>query len=157
VGRMPIGSYLFIFTYKKKIMIIIEKHEWLQLFYSLINTYMICFASKGLLKPFESSMRSRRYRHIKWLTSAENQWLKCMWNQRLLYQNSQVNYGYLFSFECHIDFMAYELFILFFFLLQTSSIRPYVVCAVLRGITFDEGSYNSFIDLQDKLHQNICR
>jgi len=27
VGRMPIGSYLFIFTYKKKIMIIIEKHE----------------------------------------------------------------------------------------------------------------------------------
>lgn len=44
-----------------------------------------------------------------------------------------------------------------FFPLQTSSIRPYVVCAVLRGITFDEGSYNSFIDLQDKLHQNICR
>ncbi|XP_062176948.1 phenylalanine--tRNA ligase beta subunit, cytoplasmic [Alnus glutinosa] len=40
---------------------------------------------------------------------------------------------------------------------ETSSIRPYVVCAVLRGITFDEGSYNSFIDLQDKLHQNICR
>lgn len=40
---------------------------------------------------------------------------------------------------------------------QTSSIRPYVVCAVLRDITFDEASYNSFIDLQDKLHQNICR
>ncbi|KAK4773371.1 hypothetical protein SAY87_028390 [Trapa incisa] len=40
---------------------------------------------------------------------------------------------------------------------ETSQIRPYVVCAVLRGITFDEGSYNSFIDLQDKLHQNICR
>lgn len=41
--------------------------------------------------------------------------------------------------------------------LQTSSIRPFVVCAVLRGVTFDEARYNSFIDLQDKLHQNLCR
>ncbi|KAK4413309.1 Phenylalanine--tRNA ligase beta subunit, cytoplasmic [Sesamum alatum] len=41
--------------------------------------------------------------------------------------------------------------------LQTSKIRPYVVCAVLRGVTFDEVRYNSFIDLQDRLHQNICR
>ncbi|XP_024972529.1 phenylalanine--tRNA ligase beta subunit, cytoplasmic isoform X3 [Cynara cardunculus var. scolymus] len=40
---------------------------------------------------------------------------------------------------------------------ETSVIRPYVVCAVLRGITFNEARYNSFIDLQDKLHQNICR
>ncbi|PSR96575.1 Phenylalanine--tRNA ligase beta subunit like [Actinidia chinensis var. chinensis] len=40
---------------------------------------------------------------------------------------------------------------------ETSLIRPYVVCAVLRGITFDEAKYNSFIDLQDRLHQNICR
>ncbi|CAN0916625.1 Phenylalanine--tRNA ligase beta subunit, cytoplasmic [Linum grandiflorum] len=40
---------------------------------------------------------------------------------------------------------------------ETSTVRPYVVCAVLRNITFDEASYNSFIDLQDKLHQNICR
>ncbi|KAL1208535.1 Phenylalanine--tRNA ligase beta subunit, cytoplasmic [Cardamine amara subsp. amara] len=40
---------------------------------------------------------------------------------------------------------------------QTSQIRPYVVCAILRGVTFDEARYNSFIDLQDKLHQNICR
>ncbi|KAH7849285.1 hypothetical protein Vadar_015592 [Vaccinium darrowii] len=40
---------------------------------------------------------------------------------------------------------------------ETSLIRPYVVCAVLRGITFDEATYNSFIDLQDRLHQNICR
>ncbi|CAH1419741.1 unnamed protein product [Lactuca virosa] len=40
---------------------------------------------------------------------------------------------------------------------ETSLIRPYVVCAVLRGITFNEARYNSFIDLQDKLHQNICR
>ncbi|KAI7757875.1 hypothetical protein M8C21_026793, partial [Ambrosia artemisiifolia] len=30
------------------------------------------------------------------------------------------------------------------------------ICAVLSGITFDEARYNSFIDLQDKLHQNIC-
>ncbi|XWS50856.1 hypothetical protein CRYUN_Cryun12cG0125500 [Craigia yunnanensis] len=40
---------------------------------------------------------------------------------------------------------------------ETSLIRPFVVCAILRGMTFDEASYNSFIDLQDKLHQNICR
>ncbi|KAG6425171.1 hypothetical protein SASPL_115597 [Salvia splendens] len=40
---------------------------------------------------------------------------------------------------------------------ETSQIRPYVVCAVLRGVTFDEARYNSFIDLQDRLHQNICR
>ncbi|KAL4559270.1 hypothetical protein LXL04_031407 [Taraxacum kok-saghyz] len=40
---------------------------------------------------------------------------------------------------------------------ETSVIRPFVVCAVLRGITFNEARYNSFIDLQDKLHQNICR
>ncbi|KAG6510882.1 hypothetical protein ZIOFF_028927 [Zingiber officinale] len=39
----------------------------------------------------------------------------------------------------------------------TSLIRPFVVCAILRGITFDEARYNSFIELQDKLHQNICR
>ncbi|WVZ09360.1 hypothetical protein V8G54_013890, partial [Vigna mungo] len=40
---------------------------------------------------------------------------------------------------------------------ETSVIRPFVVCAVLRGVTFDKARYNSFIDLQDKLHQNICR
>ncbi|OVA18956.1 B3/B4 tRNA-binding domain [Macleaya cordata] len=40
---------------------------------------------------------------------------------------------------------------------ETSLIRPFIVCAVLRGITFDEARYKSFIDLQDKLHQNICR
>ncbi|XP_010529813.1 PREDICTED: phenylalanine--tRNA ligase beta subunit, cytoplasmic-like isoform X1 [Tarenaya hassleriana] len=40
---------------------------------------------------------------------------------------------------------------------ETSQIRSFVVCAVLRGLTFDEARYNSFIDLQDKLHQNICR
>ena len=40
---------------------------------------------------------------------------------------------------------------------ETSQIRPFVVCAVLRGINFDKKSYKSFIDLQEKLHQNICR
>ena len=40
---------------------------------------------------------------------------------------------------------------------STQSIRPYVVCAILRGIKFDAQKYKSFIDLQDKLHQNICR
>jgi len=40
---------------------------------------------------------------------------------------------------------------------STESIRPYVVCGVLRGINFDAKRYKSFIDLQEKLHQNICR
>lgn len=40
---------------------------------------------------------------------------------------------------------------------STAAIRPYVVCAVLRNIAFDKRRYKSFIDLQDKLHQNICR
>ena len=40
---------------------------------------------------------------------------------------------------------------------STSQIRPYVVCAVLRGVEFDIKRYKSFIDLQEKLHQNVCR
>ncbi|EDW98977.1 phenylalanine--tRNA ligase beta subunit [Drosophila yakuba] len=40
---------------------------------------------------------------------------------------------------------------------STAQIRPYAVAAVLRNVTFTQASYNSFIDLQDKLHQNICR
>jgi hypothetical protein len=36
-------------------------------------------------------------------------------------------------------------------------VRPHAVAAVLRNINFDEERYNSFIELQDKLHQNICR
>jgi len=40
---------------------------------------------------------------------------------------------------------------------KTAEIRPYVVGAILRDVTFDEDSYKSFIDLQDRLHQNICR
>jgi phenylalanyl-tRNA synthetase beta chain len=40
---------------------------------------------------------------------------------------------------------------------ETALVRPFVVCAVLRGVRFDPVRYNSFIDLQDKLHQNLCR
>lgn len=40
---------------------------------------------------------------------------------------------------------------------NTEKVRPYVVGAVLRNIKFDKNSYASFIDLQDKLHQNLCR
>ncbi|XP_060623878.2 phenylalanine--tRNA ligase beta subunit [Anolis sagrei] len=40
---------------------------------------------------------------------------------------------------------------------ETVQVRPYAVAAVLRNITFDKVRYDSFIDLQDKLHQNICR
>ena len=40
---------------------------------------------------------------------------------------------------------------------ETAMIRPFVVAAVLRGVTFDKTTYDSFIDLQDKLHQNLCR
>ena len=40
---------------------------------------------------------------------------------------------------------------------STAQIRPYVVGCVLRGLKFDSRRYNSFIELQDKLHENICR
>ncbi|CAG9465528.1 unnamed protein product [Pedinophyceae sp. YPF-701] len=40
---------------------------------------------------------------------------------------------------------------------EVAMVRPFVVCAVLRGVKFDKVRYNSFIDLQDKLHQNLCR
>lgn len=40
---------------------------------------------------------------------------------------------------------------------ETALVRPFVVAAVLRGVTFDPVRYDSFIDLQDKLHQNLCR
>eukprot|EP01121_Diplochlamys_sp_Union-15-3_P015029 TRINITY_DN4895_c0_g1_i1.p1 TRINITY_DN4895_c0_g1~~TRINITY_DN4895_c0_g1_i1.p1 ORF type:complete len:596 (-),score=102.80 TRINITY_DN4895_c0_g1_i1:72-1859(-) len=36
-------------------------------------------------------------------------------------------------------------------------VRPYVVCAILRNLNFTATSYNSFIELQEKLHHNICR
>ncbi|EED20081.1 phenylalanyl-tRNA synthetase, beta subunit [Talaromyces stipitatus ATCC 10500] len=40
---------------------------------------------------------------------------------------------------------------------DTTKIRPYVSGAILRNVTFDEARYQSFIGLQDKLHQNIAR
>ncbi|XP_017140985.1 phenylalanine--tRNA ligase beta subunit [Drosophila miranda] len=40
---------------------------------------------------------------------------------------------------------------------STAQIRPHAVAAVLRNVTFTQEAYTSFIDLQDKLHQNICR
>ncbi|CAH1099624.1 unnamed protein product [Psylliodes chrysocephalus] len=40
---------------------------------------------------------------------------------------------------------------------DTAKIRPYAVAAILRNIKFDQDKYTSFIDLQDKLHHNICR
>lgn len=41
--------------------------------------------------------------------------------------------------------------------LKTADIRKYVVGAILRNISFNHDSYASFIDLQDKLHQNLGR
>uniref|UniRef100_A0AAV1V4Z7 phenylalanine--tRNA ligase n=1 Tax=Peronospora matthiolae TaxID=2874970 RepID=A0AAV1V4Z7_9STRA len=40
---------------------------------------------------------------------------------------------------------------------STELVRPYVVSAILRDVQFTQERYDSFIDLQDKLHQNICR
>ena len=40
---------------------------------------------------------------------------------------------------------------------ETAQIRPYAAAAVLRGIKFDKRRYDSFIQLQDKLHMNLCR
>lgn len=36
-------------------------------------------------------------------------------------------------------------------------IRPYVSGAILRNVRFDQARYESFIALQDKLHQNLAR
>ncbi|XP_076174301.1 phenylalanine--tRNA ligase beta subunit isoform X2 [Ptiloglossa arizonensis] len=36
-------------------------------------------------------------------------------------------------------------------------VRGHIVAAILRDVIFTKDSYNSFIDLQDKLHQNIGR
>ncbi|KAJ3308429.1 hypothetical protein HDV04_001233 [Boothiomyces sp. JEL0838] len=40
---------------------------------------------------------------------------------------------------------------------ETAQIRPYVVAAILRNVEFDQLRYDGFIELQDKLHNNICR
>ena len=40
---------------------------------------------------------------------------------------------------------------------DTERIRPYFSCAILRNIKFTKERYDSFIALQDKLHQNLAR
>ena len=40
---------------------------------------------------------------------------------------------------------------------DTARVRPYLSGAILRNIRFDDARYESFIDLQDKLHQNLAR
>ncbi|KAF9495436.1 phenylalanyl-tRNA synthetase [Pleurotus eryngii] len=40
---------------------------------------------------------------------------------------------------------------------ETKQIRPLFACAILRNVKFTQESYQSFIELQDKLHQNICK
>jgi phenylalanyl-tRNA synthetase beta chain len=36
-------------------------------------------------------------------------------------------------------------------------VRAYTAAAILRGVKFTPSNYASFIELQDKLHHNICR
>jgi phenylalanyl-tRNA synthetase beta chain len=40
---------------------------------------------------------------------------------------------------------------------DTMKVRPYISASVLRNVTFTQDSYDSFISLQDKLHQNLAR
>ncbi|KAJ1629428.1 hypothetical protein T492DRAFT_118380, partial [Pavlovales sp. CCMP2436] len=40
---------------------------------------------------------------------------------------------------------------------ETAQIRPYIVCAVLRDISLSTAAYTSLIELQDRMHHNICR
>ena len=40
---------------------------------------------------------------------------------------------------------------------STWEVRPFVVASILRNINFTQDWYNSFIELQDLLHNNICR
>jgi len=40
---------------------------------------------------------------------------------------------------------------------NTMKVRPYVSASILRNVTFTQESYDSFISLQDKLHQNLAR
>lgn len=40
---------------------------------------------------------------------------------------------------------------------ETAAVRPHAVAAVLRNISFTQERYESFIELQEKLHQNVCR
>jgi phenylalanyl-tRNA synthetase beta chain len=40
---------------------------------------------------------------------------------------------------------------------SVGAVRPHVVGCILRNMTFTQTTYDSFIELQEKLHQNICR
>lgn len=40
---------------------------------------------------------------------------------------------------------------------DVEKVRPYVYCAILRDLQMTKDVYQSLIDLQEKLHQNICR
>ncbi|GAA97666.1 uncharacterized protein L969DRAFT_94804 [Mixia osmundae IAM 14324] len=40
---------------------------------------------------------------------------------------------------------------------ECAAIRPFAAGAILRGVTFTQARYDSFIDLQDKLHGNLAR
>jgi len=40
---------------------------------------------------------------------------------------------------------------------HVDQIRPFVVCAMLKDVTFTQERYDSFIGLQDQLHRNLCR
>ena len=40
---------------------------------------------------------------------------------------------------------------------KIKNVRPFMISVILRDISFNEESYQSFIDLQEKLHQNLCR
>lgn len=40
---------------------------------------------------------------------------------------------------------------------ETAQVRPYAAGAILRNIKFTQASYDSFMGLQDKLHQNLAR
>ena len=41
--------------------------------------------------------------------------------------------------------------------MKTTKIRPLVSGAILRNVEFNQARYDSFIALQDKLHQNLAR
>ena len=40
---------------------------------------------------------------------------------------------------------------------HVDTIRPFVVSAILKDVTFTPERYQSFIELQDQLHRNLCR
>mmetsp|Transcript_23920 Transcript_23920/g.58032 ORF Transcript_23920/g.58032 Transcript_23920/m.58032 type:complete len:645 (-) Transcript_23920:176-2110(-) len=40
---------------------------------------------------------------------------------------------------------------------ETAGVRPYILCAILRGVTLNKSRYDSFIDLQEKVMSNVGR